>query len=147
MSESQQHSDLSSFSNDSESTTYEGPHGHIAESSSKALHHLKLQFEPGIIELVSRLEAKAEEITDLKVAVTDLQSEFEKKDEVCQRQALKIKDLQEMIASLRQEIKSLNQFIANWHEEISISLHRRFVASLFMFGAGAFHLYRLIRKS
>ena len=109
MSDSERPSDLSSFANNSESTTYEGPNGQNAGSDPlESTNFGQKSLESGILALfdkqMSISEAKSEEISSLKVSLKELQSEFDKKDETCQQQAMKIRDLVDKNASLEETL-------------------------------------------
>ena len=107
---SEKPSDLSSFPNNSKSA-YNGLNGQVAWSDPGENTNFRQQsLESGILALLHRQmslsETKSEEISSLKVSMKELQLEFVKKDETCQQQAMKIRDLVDTNASLE---KTLHQ--------------------------------------
>ena len=105
-------SDLKSFSNESDSDIYgEGeppaqstdPKFEVKSTDSEIIALLKEQL--------SDLKLKYEENTSLKVAMKDIEALFEKTDEICQNQAVKIEELKKSEQEKLKEIKELKEHI------------------------------------
>ena len=106
-------SETLSFENESISTTYEGVHGHIAQvNSNDVVAQILAQLDRQTF--VSDL--KSDEIAELKVVKSLLQSESEKKDELIQQQATKNTDLIRAINQKDMELLQLRQRISELQE-------------------------------
>ena len=107
-------SDLISAANESVSATYEGVHGHIANSTAQEnVDYYSSSQNNGLVQMLDRqfsyLTMKTEEVSRLKVVESQLQSELEKKDEVIQQQATKINDLLKEVAKKDEIISQLRK--------------------------------------
>ena len=108
--------------NESVSATYEGVHGHIAQVSSKTDGQATSNNTNVLAQLletqINISDSKSEEISQLKVVESQLQSLLETKDDVIQQQATKITDLLETIKDKDSEIRSKDQVIEQKSNQI-----------------------------
>ena len=134
-------SDLASFANESISTTYEGPNTQTDNSAierktpSSGINHTVQGDTAGdfarVIEtLVQRhmaaLDFKSEEIIDLRVKLAnseaEYQAELDKKDEICQQQAIKITELNLTVEELKSELKQMRSNASEYKIEHKLCL-------------------------
>merc|ERR1712227_354678 len=92
-------SELKTFDNESESTVYCGLNGRIRPGPtiiSERVTAFADATDSSIVALLreqmSHSDLKSEQITNLKVTIANLEALLDKKEEICQSQALKISD-------------------------------------------------------
>ena len=93
---------MKSFGNDSESTIY-GGHEPAGGQIFERMNSTDSSIVALLREQMSNSDLKSEEITTLKVTIANLEALLDKKEEICQSQALKISDLSEENAILKQK--------------------------------------------
>ena len=111
---SERESDLKSFPNESISSTYDGPNvaQSAVESAIPGIDHTVQEDSAGnfarLIELVyshaAALELKSQEITSLTKRLANCEVELDKKDEICQEQAIKIVELNQIVEDLKSQL-------------------------------------------
>ena len=121
---SERESDLASFANESISTTYEGPNTQTdkladeRKTQTPSMNHavqgdtagdFARVIESLVKQHMAALDSKSEEIINLRVRLAnseaEYQAELDKKDEICQQQAIKITELNETIEDLKSELQ------------------------------------------
>ena len=104
-------SDLKSFSNESDSDIYgESEPAQITDSKFE-VKSTDSEIIALLKEQLSDLKLKYEENTSLKVAMKDIEALFEKTDEICQSQAVKIEELKKSEQEKLKEINELKEHI------------------------------------
>jgi len=136
---SERESDLKSFPNESVSSTYEGPNrppdepttkSEIAQTNMQSLSqgipvdqfNFKDTMQSLMQQYLNAVDSKSDEVIQLRVSLSNFQAELDRKDDICQQQALKISDLNKIIDDLKSELESLKKEVIDKKTVSSIKM-------------------------
>ena len=108
---SERESDLKSFPNESVSSTYDAPNDHVSQFAvereiSSNNHTVQGDLERSLAR--ARLE--------------NCQAELDRKDDICQQQAMKIAELNQTVEELKSELREITSYASEHTVEQTLSL-------------------------